>query len=204
MQSVRLPGGIERRFNEASPMFAPDGRWVAYVSDESGRNEVYVLPFPGPGGKRQISTDGGGGPVWARDGRELFYLSGTQLMAVDIETDPTFRAGTPRRLFDIDVPGGLGLGRVARFDVTADGQRFVVTQDATTTTDSEAAPAVVRGRPGPDPSGYARGSSERDDAWLEHPLVAAPELNAHWAWFHVAEDEINHRGQIRWLRARLH
>jgi uncharacterized damage-inducible protein DinB len=46
--------------------------------------------------------------------------------------------------------------------------------------------------------------AERDDAWLEDPLVAAPELNAHWAWFHVAEDEINHRGQIRWLRSRLH
>jgi serine/threonine-protein kinase len=115
---------LQTPFNEAALMFSPDGRWVAYVSDESGRNEVYVLPFPGPGGKWQISTDGGGDPVWSRNGRELFYLNGTQMMAVDVETSPTFRAGTPRRLFD----GGFvtGVGRVPVYDVTPDGQRFLM------------------------------------------------------------------------------
>lgn len=66
---------LQTKFNEAEAKFSPDGRWVAYSSDESGRPEVYVQPFPGPGGKWQISTDGGGAPEWARNGRELFYVS---------------------------------------------------------------------------------------------------------------------------------
>jgi serine/threonine-protein kinase len=129
---------LQTPFNEAALMFSPDGRWVAYVSDESGRNEVYVLPFPGPGGKWQISVNGGGDPVWARSGRELFYLEGTQMMAVDIETQPTFRAGTPRRLFD----GGFvtGVGRVPVYDVAPDG-RFLMVQE--TSGEGEEGPASI-------------------------------------------------------------
>lgn len=129
---------LQTPFNEAALMFSPDGRWVAYVSDESGRNEVYVLPFPGPGGKWQISVNGGGDPVWARNGRELFYLNGTEMMAVDIETNPTFRAGTPRRLFD----GGFitGVGRVPVYDVAADG-RFLMVQE--TSGDGEQGPPSI-------------------------------------------------------------
>ncbi len=114
---------------------------MAYTSDESGRNEVYVVPFFGPGGKSQISADGGGGPLWSRNGRELFYVNGTQMMAVDVETDPTFRPGTPRLLFD----GGFqpaGLWRIAPGDVTADGQRFLMVQVGGST-DSGAAPASI-------------------------------------------------------------
>ena len=106
-------------------MFSPDGHWVAHRSDVSGRNEIYVQPFPGPGAKRQISTEGGGAHLWARDDRELFYMNGSQMIAVDIETEPTFRAGTPRLLFE----GGVlsrGTGSTATYDVTADGQRFVM------------------------------------------------------------------------------
>ena len=62
-------------FNETAPRFSPDGRWLAYISDESGRFEIYVQPYPGPGGKWQISTEGGTEPVWNPNGRELFYRS---------------------------------------------------------------------------------------------------------------------------------
>jgi len=75
--------------------FSPDGKCMAYISDESGRFEVYVQPYPGPGGKWQISTEGGVEPVWARNGRELFYRNGDQMMAVEITTDPIFSAGRP-------------------------------------------------------------------------------------------------------------
>src|SRR5262249_13105521 len=67
---------------EAYPMFSPDGRWMAYMSQESGTSEIYVRPFPGPGGRRQISTAGGGYPVWSRDGRELLYRDASQRIMV--------------------------------------------------------------------------------------------------------------------------
>jgi eukaryotic-like serine/threonine-protein kinase len=70
-------------FNESAPQFSPDGRWLAYVSDESGRYEIYVQLYLGPGGKWQISTEGGTEPVWNRNLRELFYRSGDKMMAVD-------------------------------------------------------------------------------------------------------------------------
>ena len=75
-------------YDERHPMFSPDGRWLAYTSNESGRDEVYVLSYPGPGGKRQISNQGGSQPLWARDGRELFYRNGNRFMAVSVETEP--------------------------------------------------------------------------------------------------------------------
>ena len=87
-------------FNEGAPRFSPDGRWLAYISDESGRYEIYVQPYPGPGGKWQISTEGGTEPVWNPNGRELFYRSGDKMMAVDIATQPSFAAGKPRMLFE--------------------------------------------------------------------------------------------------------
>jgi Tol biopolymer transport system component len=111
-------------FNESAPRFSPDGRWLAYVSDESGRYEVYVQPYPGPGGKWQISTEGGTEPVWNRNGRELFYRSGDKMMAVDIASQPSFTAGKPRVLFQ-----GQYLPTPATFpnyDVSPDGQRFLM------------------------------------------------------------------------------
>jgi Tol biopolymer transport system component len=101
--------------------FSPDGRWLAFDSDESGRSEVYVQAFPGPGGKWQVSAAGGGIPLWRGDGKELFYLSlDNKIMAVPIETAPAFHAGTPAPLFAVH-PGG---GTV--YDVSADGKRFLV------------------------------------------------------------------------------
>ena len=112
--------------SESNAHFSPDGRWLAYASDESGRIEVYVQPFPGPGGKWTISTDGGNEPVWSRDGRELFYRNGDAVMAVPITSHPTFAAGLPRRLFSAQFePTGTG---TSGYDVSPDGRRFLMIQ----------------------------------------------------------------------------
>jgi serine/threonine protein kinase/Tol biopolymer transport system component len=89
-------------FRERNPMFSPDGHWLAYASDKTGRFEVYVQPFPGPGREWPVSTDGGVYPIWAPSGRELFYATAKEMMAVDIETAPTFRMGKPRLLFETE------------------------------------------------------------------------------------------------------
>ncbi len=115
---------VQTRFRERSAKISPNGQWLVYHSDESGRSEIYVQPFPGPGGKRQISTEGGGEPVWARNGRELFYRNGNKMMAVDIQLQPTFNAGKPRLLFEISA--SFLTNPVGAFDVTPDGQRFLM------------------------------------------------------------------------------
>ena len=112
--------------SEANGHFSSDGQWLAYVSDVSGRSEVYVQPFPGPGGKWTISTEGGDEPVWSRDGRELFYRNGNVLMAVPITLQPTFAAGVPRPLFRSDFePSGTN---TSGYDVSPDGRRFLMIQ----------------------------------------------------------------------------
>jgi eukaryotic-like serine/threonine-protein kinase len=111
--------------NEGGAVFSPDGRWLAYQSDESGRDEVYVRPFPGSGGKWQISSEGGAEPVWARSGRELFYRNGDKMMAVVIETTPAFAAAKPTQLFE----GHYEMGNynfLQNYDVSPDGKRFLM------------------------------------------------------------------------------
>jgi eukaryotic-like serine/threonine-protein kinase len=123
---LRLDGERKREpflrtpFNESSARFSPDGRWLAYQSNESGRFEIYLQPFPGPGGKWPISTEGGTTPRWAHNGNELFYRNGNKMMAVDIKTEPTFTAGKPRLLFEGQFE--------ASYDVSQDGQRFFMIQ----------------------------------------------------------------------------
>ena len=125
-------------FNESVPRFSPDGRWLAYISNESGRYEVYVQPYPGPGGKWQISTEGGTEPVWNPKGRELFYRSGDKMMAVDITTQPGFAAGTPRMLFEGPyLPSPL---TNPNYDVSPDGQRFLMLKASE---QAEAAPTQI-------------------------------------------------------------
>ena len=115
---------LRTSFYEAAPSFSPDGHWLAYVSDESGRFEIYVQPYPGPGGKYQISTEGGTEPVWNRNGRELFFRSGGKMMAVDITTQPGFSAGKARMLFEGPY---LALATtIPSYDVTPDGKRFLM------------------------------------------------------------------------------
>jgi eukaryotic-like serine/threonine-protein kinase len=111
-------------FNEGTARFSPDGRWLVYMSDESGRYEVYVQPYPGPGGKWQISTEGGTEPMWNSNGRELFYRSGDKVMAADIDTQVGFAAGKPRMLFE----GQYGTAPVPipNYDVSPDGQSFLM------------------------------------------------------------------------------
>ena len=107
-------------------MFSPDGRWLAYVSNESGRFEVYVQAYPGPGGKWPISIEGGNEPLWSRDGRELFYREGNRMMAVAVRTVPTFTTEKPRLLFE----GSYVLRpNVANYDVSLDGQRFLMIKE---------------------------------------------------------------------------
>ena len=113
-------------FGEKAPVFSPDGRWLAYVSDESGQDEVYVLPYPGPGPEFTVSTAGGREPVWSPNGSELFYRTEDQLMVVEVELGETFRGGTPRPLFADVYMRGAAVTAAPNYDITPDGQRFVM------------------------------------------------------------------------------
>ena len=131
---LELEGGkprpfLQTRFAETSPRFSPDGKWLAYNSDKSGRQEVYLQPFPGPGSVWQISSQGGEEPVWALNGgqMELFYRNGDRMMVVDITTEASLSVGTPRLLFE---------GRywstswsLTNYDVSPDGQRFLMVKE---------------------------------------------------------------------------
>jgi Tol biopolymer transport system component len=128
LRSRRITPFLNSRADERYPEFSPDGRWMAYASDESGRWEVYVRPFPGPGGKWLISQEGGMAPLWARDGKQLFYKSGPwgheKVWVVDVRTDGGFSASKPRLLFNAP---GLGSGNPIRtWDLSLDGQRFLM------------------------------------------------------------------------------
>jgi hypothetical protein len=114
-------------FNEVQGRFSPNTRWVAYASDESGRFEVYVRPFPAASGQTLISIAGGTQPEWRRDGKELFYISADgKLTAVPVTTDGvTFSAGTSHALFDVEAPEP-NPPYPTNYAVTADGQRFLV------------------------------------------------------------------------------
>jgi len=111
--------------SEKSARLSPDDRWLAYESNQSGPFEVYVRPFGRPGGIETVSTNGGNTPVWSRDGSELFYFEGNSLMSVAVNTArPTFTMGTPTKLFEGNFKSSLGIG--ANYDVTPDGQRFIM------------------------------------------------------------------------------
>ncbi len=129
MLMMRLDGGrqpqvvLRTRSSEAAPLLSPDGRWLAYSSNESGRGEIYVRPFPNAGGKFAISTGGGSEPRWSRDGRELFYRNGDKMMAVAMASGSIFTAGSARLLFEgqyqVNDAGAAG------YDVSPD-RRFLM------------------------------------------------------------------------------
>jgi len=122
-------------FNEDQPTLSPSGRWLAYVSDESGRPEVYVSPFPGAGGRWPVSVDGGSQPVWARSGRELFYRNGDRIIAVTVTSDASFQATKPRLLFE---SRGLALTGVPDYDITPEGDFLMIQPGA-----SDSPPAQI-------------------------------------------------------------
>ena len=128
IQTLSLDGSddiqpfLQASFNLTSAHFSPDGHWVAYMTDESGRREICVQPFPGANGKWMISTEGGQYPRWARSGREIFFVSGDRMMSVDVETQPGFKAGTPHALF----PTSDYLVGAGNYDVAPDGQHFLM------------------------------------------------------------------------------
>jgi hypothetical protein len=120
---------VRTPFSEVAGQFSPDGKWIAYQSNESGRYEIYIQAFPAAGGKWQVSTGGGRSPRWRADGKELFYFTPTEdaqaIMAVDVSLgDRGVELGMPRRLFSTAMPSGNSYP----YDVTRDGQRFVVLQ----------------------------------------------------------------------------
>jgi Tol biopolymer transport system component len=131
---------IESKFNKDSSHLSYDSKWLAYNAAESARSEVYIVSFPKPDQKRQISTNGGAQPRWRPDGKELYFVAGDgKMMAVDVTTEPTLSSGTPKLLFD------TGLGR-ASFDgedygVTPDGKRFLLFKPLP---DQEAEPPRLR------------------------------------------------------------
>ena len=133
---------VQSRFAELNAEFAPDGRWFAYQSNESGRDEIYVQAFPDvTAGRWQVSTNGGRTPLWARTGRELFYRStGGAVMAVRVEPGSAWRDGPPTqvlpaRYFD-------GSGTTARtFDIATDSQRFLMIKES----GAGDIPAIVNG-----------------------------------------------------------
>ena len=140
-----LPMGGERKpvvflktaFDERSPQFSPDGRWVAYQSNESGMNQIYVRPFPGAGGQWQVSTAGGIQVRWRHDGKELYYIAPDgKLMAVPIFVkDTAIEPGTPVALFQTRIwGGGANANQRQQYDVSRDGQFLinVNTEDAAT------------------------------------------------------------------------
>ncbi len=120
---------LESPYSEMWPAFSPDGRWLVYGSNQSGRNEIYVTPYPGLGPKIQISIDGGISPAWAPNGRELFFRrlpdskGRAPMMAVDIATEPEFSVGIARELFT----GDFGAASPIRgYDITPDGKKFLM------------------------------------------------------------------------------
>jgi hypothetical protein len=108
------------------PEISPDGRWLAYMSNESGRSEVYVRPFPDvDGGRWQVSTGGGDYPIWSPDGKELLFYGSGALMTVAVETDPAFKLGATQSLFPNKYAGGFG--------ISPDGKKFLMLKQAATT-----------------------------------------------------------------------
>ena len=116
-------------FLEQDPALSPDGRWLAYTSNETGRNEVYVRPFPNVESTRVlVSTDGGSNPLWAHSQNELFFvdLSGTNLIAARVETDQEFRVLQRETLFTNSAAGGIAVAGADLYDITPDDQQFLM------------------------------------------------------------------------------
>jgi serine/threonine-protein kinase len=139
---------LKGKYNEAQPRVSPDGRWMAYTSNESGQNQIYVRPFPNVDkGRWQVSAAGGDSPLWSPDGRELFYRSGDAVMAVTVKADPTFSLETPRILFrGTYVSSGIDVRAPEEsnpWDISPDGKRFLMMKEAGTSMSTEGGPRKI-------------------------------------------------------------
>ena len=134
---------IQTPFFERRAAVSPDSRWLAYMSNESGQEEVYVQPFPDLDGRWQISTNGGIAAVWGPDGRELFYRNGQAILRVPIDTEGPFAPGNPEVLFEGPyLPGASGFGN--NYDLAPDGQRFLMVKEGDQRDETRAQIIVVQ------------------------------------------------------------
>jgi serine/threonine-protein kinase len=116
---------LQTRAYEGGVRLSPDGRWMSYVSDETGRNEVYLTPFPGPGARLQVSTEGGTQAVWNPGGNEIFYRIDEKMMSVQLTEGSALKLTSPKMLFEARYAYGAGI-TIPNFDVSHDGQRFIM------------------------------------------------------------------------------
>src|SRR5262249_9119144 len=136
---------LQTPYQLRAPTIAPNGRWLAYASNETGRFEIYVQAFPNPGAKYQISIDGGAEPIWAKNGRELFYRNSDKMMAVRIvEREDKLEAGTPTLLFEGRFAISSVSGGDAWYDISAEGNRFLMLKNDDSASTSSSI-FVVRG-----------------------------------------------------------
>ena len=125
----------DTKFAQGSPKFSPDGRWLAYCSNESGKPQVHIQAYPGPGARIQVSTDGGTDPVWRRSGTELFYRNGDSMMVVPVNSTTPISTGRPQELWRGHYSHGMSSSCGApgltssNYDVTPDGSRFLMIKD---------------------------------------------------------------------------
>jgi len=137
---------LQEDYTEVQPQISPDGNWIAYTSNESGKEEVFVRPFPdvNKGGRWQISTNGGSSAIWAPNGREIFYLSSEDgsVMANALETTPAFRPGTPRLLFKGAFMGSSAVSGTP-WDMHPDGKRFLRMKPPGASPSTAAAPRKI-------------------------------------------------------------
>jgi eukaryotic-like serine/threonine-protein kinase len=133
---------LREKYMEAQPQISPDGRWMAYTSDESGRSEVYVHPFPevNSGKRMQISASGGDSPLWSPNGRELFYRNGDSVMAVSVKMNPTFSLDTPHLLFQgsyFSCNFHFVGNEYNPWDISPDGKRFLMIKESSSAAGAE-------------------------------------------------------------------
>jgi serine/threonine protein kinase/Tol biopolymer transport system component len=136
---------LQENYFENAPRISPDGRWMAYASNESGKYEIYIRPFPDVNkGKWQVSANGGNSPLWSPDGRELFYRGGDATMAVAVETEPTFKPAKPKVLFKGTYFSTGAPIELTLWDISPDGKRFLMIKPAASTS---AAPTAASAQP---------------------------------------------------------
>jgi len=133
---------LRTKFSEGSPKFSPNGAWLAYSTNESGQPEVWAMAYP-TGERIHMSTNGGTDPLWRHDGRQLYYRLGDQMMVVDVSYGPSLKASKPRMLWRGNYLAGAGSScgmagpTSANYDVTPDGERFLMIEDASSAAESE-------------------------------------------------------------------